>query len=58
LPLENLSSLAIPEDDLSHLSARAVDAMAKAAVENRLRFQQSQDAGKYNKPDVSSVCHE
>lgn len=55
---ENISSLAIPEEDLRNLSARAVDAMAKAAVENRLRFQHPQDAGKYNKPDVSRVCHE
>lgn len=55
---ENISSLAILEDDLSNLSARAVDVMAKAAVENRLRFQHPQDADKYNKPDVSRICHE
>lgn len=50
---ENISSVAIPEGDLKFLSARAVDAMAKAAVENRLRFQHPRDAGKYNKLDVS-----
>lgn len=55
---ESISSLSIPEDDLRNLSARAVDAMAEAAVENKLRFQHPQDAGKYNKPDVGRVCHE
>ncbi|MEQ1846047.1 MAG: hypothetical protein ABL983_10805 [Nitrospira sp.] len=50
---ENISSLAITEDDLRNLSVRVVDAMARAAVVNRLRFQHPQDADKYNKPDVS-----
>lgn len=53
-----VASLVLNADDVTTLAARAVDAMAKAAVENRLRFQHPQDAGKYNNPDVSRVCHE